>query len=403
MSTYDVAIVGGGIFGCSVAKHLSERSDFNICLIEKEYHFAQHMSGRNSGTLHIGVVTEADIDPDSQLGRFTIGGTRRMKQYCMEHDLPISDRGIMKVANSPDEAAKVRRIYEQAAESDLDLTLLEDQEEIAEREPNIQGRMALYSPESATIDTVPITQQFAQEAVNNGVDLLMGQEVRQLDRTQNGIQIRTNKDDIRADYLVNTAGVKAVKLAKKLGLTHEYQSIPFRGVYFELTPEKRSLVNSNVYPTSIGDSFQVGVHFTRRPDGRVIVGPTGMIALGTETYGKTEFDLPEIAHTLTSRNFRKFIGSKDKLRIAWDELNKTYRKKEFLARCRKLISEVSGEDLYESYVGISHWLFDSDGERVGEPVIEFNDHSAHLLLPQPGFTSAIPLGEHIAEEVVERY
>lgn len=402
MPSYDVAIVGGGIFGCSIAKHLTEQSDLDICILEKEYHFARHQSGRNSGTLHVGVVTEADVEPGSQLSHFTLEGARRLKAYCEKHDLPICDRGIMKVGSTEEEIKKVRRLYEQAADRDVAVEYLDSQDKIRDIEPHITGEAGLYSPESATVDSSTITNKLAQQAWEEGADISMGTKVTGISKNGDGVIVRTDKTDIKADFLVNAAGVKAMELANKLGVDNGYHAIPFRGTYYELVPGKRPLVNSNVYPTSVGPSFQVGVHFTRRPDNRVIVGPTGMIAKGTETYGKTQFNLTEIVNTITSRNFWKFIGSKQNISLAINEMSKTYRKRTFLDHCRKLIPGIQNDDLIESYAGISHWLFDENGQRVGDPIIEFNDRSAHVLMPQPGFTSSLPIGEYVANNVLER-
>jgi L-2-hydroxyglutarate oxidase len=382
-----------------VAKHLSEQTNKDICLVEKEERLAQHQSGRNSGTLHLGVVTEADVEPGSQLAEFTIEGTRRLKRYCTEHDLPIHDEGILKIGQSEAEQEKVRNMYHDAVESGVEVDLLESQAAINDLEPNVRGENALFSPESATVDAEAITKKLMQQAEQNGVDLYVGCKVTGIERAGKYVILETEKSDIRADYFVNTAGAKALDIAQAMGVGHEYQAVPFRGAYYELVPDRRSLINSNVYPTNVGDSFQVGVHFTRRPDGRVIVGPTGMIALGDETYGKTEFDLHQIRETVTNSNFLNFIGSRQSIRIAFEELNKTYRKSYFLDRCQKLVPEVRSVDIEESYVGISHWLFDEDGQRVGDPVIEQSPHGVHLIMPQPGFTAALTTGEYISEIV----
>lgn len=43
-------------------------------------------------------------------------------------------------------------------------------------------------------------------------------------------------------------------------------------------------------------------------------------------------------------NFSNFIGSKETLLIAWDELNKTYRKSSFDHQCRNFSPKVSNLD-----------------------------------------------------------
>ncbi|MDY6779596.1 MAG: FAD-dependent oxidoreductase, partial [Halobacteria archaeon] len=63
---HDVAVVGGGCVGISTAKHLAEKSSLDICVLEKEYHLAEHQSGRNSGVLHPGF----NYEPGSLKARF---------------------------------------------------------------------------------------------------------------------------------------------------------------------------------------------------------------------------------------------------------------------------------------------------------------------------------------------
>ena len=71
METCDVAIVGGGCVGCSVAYHLARDSELDICVIEKEHHLAEHQSGRNSGVLHPGF----NYPPGSLKAQFATEGT----------------------------------------------------------------------------------------------------------------------------------------------------------------------------------------------------------------------------------------------------------------------------------------------------------------------------------------
>lgn len=56
-SSYDVAIVGGGIVGLAAAQELIERRPgLKIALVEKEAELALHQTGHNSGVVHAGRV-----------------------------------------------------------------------------------------------------------------------------------------------------------------------------------------------------------------------------------------------------------------------------------------------------------------------------------------------------------
>ena len=59
-STYDVAVIGGGLVGLGTAYRLTERRPgLRVVLFEKEPGVARHQSGRNSGVLHAGPVLPA--------------------------------------------------------------------------------------------------------------------------------------------------------------------------------------------------------------------------------------------------------------------------------------------------------------------------------------------------------
>ena len=52
----DIAILGGGMVGMSLAFQIKERfPDISITLIDKEPEIGRHSSGRNSGVLHAGI------------------------------------------------------------------------------------------------------------------------------------------------------------------------------------------------------------------------------------------------------------------------------------------------------------------------------------------------------------
>ena len=123
MAEYDVAIVGGGCVGCSVAYHLAGASDLDVCIVEKEHHLAEHQSGRNSGVLHPGF----NYPPGSQKARFATEGTARMKTYCRERGVPLDELGVLVVATTDAERRRLDDIKAQADANGVETTILEDE------------------------------------------------------------------------------------------------------------------------------------------------------------------------------------------------------------------------------------------------------------------------------------
>ncbi len=399
MSAYDVAIIGGGCVGCSVAYHLAERTALDVCIVEKEHHLAQHQSGRNSGVLHPGF----NYPPGSLKARFATEGTRRMKEYCDENDVPVAETGVLVVATTDEERRRLTEIRKQATENGVETRLLEGADEIREYEPHVAGRAALHCPEAASVDSQKYVYSLAGDAQNAGVDLFTGYEVEDVERSGDGHRLHTSNGRIDASYLVNAAGLYADKLAHQLGVGDEYRIVPFRGEYFELVPQKRHLVKSMIYPTPDPDLPFLGVHFTRRTDDKVIIGPNAVLAFGREAYENTDFDLSELAETLGYDGFWRLLASPKMLRVALAELNKSYRKEAFVGGAKALVPEIESDDFNRSYAGIRAQVVSDDGRLVKEPLFEHAPRSTHVLnAVSPGLTSSLPVGDHLAGEVLDR-
>ncbi|WP_135301966.1 L-2-hydroxyglutarate oxidase [Haloarcula amylovorans] len=400
MMSHDVAVVGGGCVGLSVAKHLTERTDLDVAVLEKEHHLAQHQSGRNSGVLHPGF----NYPPDSKKAYFATEGTRRMKEYCAEHGVPCEELGVLVVAKTDREEAHLDDLAAQAEANGVEYELLRSQEAIREHEPHAVGQAALYAPEAASVDSQQYVYALAREIQRReNASLYTGHAVSQIEHTAAGYRLTTSNSDVEASYLVNAAGLHADTLAHQLGVGEEYQVVPFRGEYYEITPDRADLCQTMIYPTPDPDLPFLGVHYTRRTDGKVIVGPNAVLAFGREAYDNTDVNPADLAETLTYEGFRKLLSSKMMLSVAWDELNKSYRKQKFTEASQRLVPDVRAEDLEKSYAGIRAQLVSDDGELVKDPLFVERENAVHILnAVSPGLTSSLPFGEHIAETLAAK-
>lgn len=396
MERYDVAVVGGGCVGCSTAWHLARGTDLSVAVLEKEHHLARHQSGRNSGVLHPGF----NYPPGSLKARFATQGTARMKDFAAEHDVPLDELGVVVVAQDPDEEARLETLQDQADANGVETALL-DAEELREHEPHAEGTAAMYCPEAASIDAVQYVHALAREAEAAGVDVFRGYEVRGLDRVEESLALETTGGRLEAGFVVNAAGLYADRLAHQLGVGEGYQVVPFRGEYYELVPGRRDLCRTMIYPAPDPELPFLGVHYTRRTDGKVIAGPNAVLAFGREAYRNTQFDLGELAATLGFPGFWRLIADRKMLGVAAAELHKSYRKAAFVEAARELVPGARRSDFRRSYAGIRAQLVSADGELVKEPLFVDGPRSLHVLnAVSPGLTSSLPLGEHLADRVV---
>lgn len=289
MSHYDVIIIGGGCVGCSTAKHLAQHRNLDVALVEKEYHLASHQSGRNSGVLHPGF----NYEPGSTKARFATEGTARFKAYAREQDIPLREFGVVVVATDDAEERRLADIQKQADANGVE-TEIKDEEELREHEPHAEGQAALYCPEAASVDSQQYVYELAGDAKREDVDFYMGYTVQDVDATPSSVEVTTDKGALTGAYLINAAGLYADTLAATVGVGTDYRIVPFRGDYYELMPDRRELCNTMIYPTPDPNLPFLGVHYTRRTDDKVIVGPNAVLAFAREAYENTDFDLGEL-------------------------------------------------------------------------------------------------------------
>jgi L-2-hydroxyglutarate oxidase LhgO len=325
-----------------------------------------------------------------------------MKAYCAEHDIPCEELGVLVIATDDEETARLDDLVAQAEANGVAYELLDSREEIRAHEPHAVGEAAFYAPGAASVDSQQYVYSLAREVQNEGVTLYTGHAVSEIRSTASGYGLTTSNGEFEVSYLVNAAGLHADTLAHQVGVGEGYQVVPFRGEYYELTPERADLCRTMIYPTPDPELPFLGVHYTRRTDGKVIVGPNAVLAFGREAYENTDVSPSELVETLSYDGFRKLLASRTMLSVAWAELNKSYRKEKFVEASQRLVPEVDADDLEKSYAGIRAQLVSEDGDLVKDPLFVERDDAVHVLnAVSPGLTSSLPFGEHIAGRVVE--
>ncbi len=394
---YDVAVVGAGAVGSSVARRLAEDAD--VAVLEKELHLARHQSGRNSGVLHPGF----NYEPGSTKACFAVEGTRRMKEFCRSNDVAVEECGVYVAAHDQDDEERLRELKQQADENGVEAEIVSG-EEMREHEPHAAGEAALHAPEAASVDSVKYVHAVAGEAEDQGADYYMDHRVNAV--SEGGSRrhrLESSKGAVEADHVVNCAGLHADRVAGEFDVGEGYRVVPFRGEYYELTPGRTDLCRSMIYPTPDPELPFLGVHFTRRTDGKVIVGPNAVLAFGREAYRNNSFSIRDLASIFGYPGFWRLMADRKMLAVAWSELNRSYRKKKFISAAQELVPDADAGDLQRSYSGVRAQLVSRDGDLVKQPLVETTEHSTHVLnAVSPGLTCSLPYGEHVAEQALDQ-
>jgi L-2-hydroxyglutarate oxidase LhgO len=182
------------------------------------------------------------------------------------------------------------------------------------------------------------------------------------------------------------------------GLSPAVRIIPFRGEYYQLSGNATGLVRTLIYPVPDPRFPFLGVHFTRRVDGTVEVGPNAILALGREHYRDTRADWREFRSILSHPGFRKLA-----MRHWWSgskELLNSRLKRLYARQARKLVPGLSHGDLVSGGAGVRAQAVDVKGNLVDDFVIETAGNTVHVLnAPSPGATASMAIGRYIAGEV----
>ncbi len=260
---YDVAVVGAGCIGASVAKHVAE-AGHSVLLVEQEKAPALHQSGRNSGVIHVGYNQE----PGTTKARYCVEGSRRMRAYCAERDVAMVEGGILVVASRDEQRPVLAELHARGRQNGADVHLV-DRDGIEEHEPYAVGVEALWAPEGASVDPVGYTEALVADARAAGAVVRFTQHVADI-------------AELPAKVTVNAAGLQADRLAGPVA--SDLRVVPFRGFYARVRRPVADRVRSHVYAAPDPAFPFLGVHLSRRVDGSVMAGPGAMLAFGREAY-----------------------------------------------------------------------------------------------------------------------
>lgn len=204
----------------------------------------------------------------------------------------------------------------------------------------------------------------------------------------------------RARQLVACAGLQSDRLARLAGVRIDHQIIPFRGEYYRLPASKSQIVNHLIYPIPDPELPFLGVHLTRMIDGSVTVGPNAVLGFGRENYRKFSVNWRDVAEYARFPGFWKTLWNN--LGSGTTEMKNSLFKRGYLEQCRKYCPSLEVEDLLPYEAGIRAQAVMRDGTLVHDFLFAETPRMVHVCnAPSPAATSAIPIGQMIAEKILQ--
>lgn len=400
MDTHSVGIVGGGIVGLAVARELTRRRPgVRVEVFEKEDRVGAHQTGHNSGVVHAGIYYR----PGSLKAELCTRGRDLMRDYCAEHAIPYDACGKLVVAVDPAEMARFDALERTASANRVpDLRRL-DGAALQEIEPHARGLAALHSPHTAITDFAAVARALAGEVVAAGGVVHLGHEVTGVERVPGGLELTatTGSSAItrhRVGQLVLCGGLQSDRLGRLVGGPALPAIVPFRGEYLSVADAKRDLVRGMVYPVPDPAYPFLGVHFTRRVDGGLEVGPNAFLAFSRDAYGRASFSARDTAATLGLPGFWRF--SRSHWRTGLSELRGVLSVASYLRSAQRYVPDVTVADVRRARLGLRAQAVEADGSLVDDFVIHAGDGITSVRnAPSPAATSSLAIAEHVVDRL----
>lgn len=300
MQTYDIAIIGGGIAGISLAYFLSPNR--SVVVLEREDALGYHSTGRSAAEF-----TLRDNAP------LVNALARASHAFLMAPpadfaDVPLLiERGSI-ILGTEDKAALVRERFEQAKAVGIAVEWLDEAAMLA-RAPMLKpayAAAAYFDPDYWDIEVDALLQAYARHARRHGAQILEKRQLTGARRVGDQWLIETNEETIAAGTVVNAAGGWADTVAALCGVAP-----------LGIVPHRRTAITvdlpEGIDASRLPEINEVEEIFYFKPEGgRLLASPADATPCEAADVQPEELDVAYAAHYVeeaTTLNVRRIFKS----------------------------------------------------------------------------------------------
>lgn len=354
-SSYDVAIIGAGVCGASIARTLSAY-DISTILLEKECDVAFGVSKANSGIIHGGFHHPAS----SLKAKLEIAGNLMFEKLHYELGFPFKRVGVLVVAFSEEEMHTVQHLFTQGEKNGVANLELCSAERIRTLEPKINPDAVggLFAPGGGIIEPYRFVFALVESAVNNGLTLKCDFEVVAARRKNDLFQISSRSGAmISARYVINAAGLFADEVSSVFS-AEKYTIIPRKGEEYLLDRNSDAFPDHVLFPVPAGKSK--GILVIPTVEGTTMVGPTAVEVDDKEAVDTSSLNLDTV-----------------------------------FAHAKHMLPAVSRRDIITSFAGMRPALENGDFYIAASDIVQNFIHVAGIQ--SPGLTASPAIGEYVKD------
>ena len=212
MEELDAVVIGAGVVGLAVARALA-MAGREVVILEAEDAIGTHTSSRNSEVIHAGIYY-----PKGSLKALScVEGKTLLYEYCVTHGVPHRRSGKLIVAADESQLNELQNIQRKAHANGVTDVVWMAKEQALALEPELSCVAALYSPSTGIIDSHALMLAYLGDAEAHGAMLALKSLLNRVEFVGDGFVLHVaGSDPIRSSVLINSAGLKAPTVARRI-------------------------------------------------------------------------------------------------------------------------------------------------------------------------------------------
>ena len=213
MEAYDVAVIGGGILGCFAARNV-RRWNLSVALLEAAEDVCTGITRANSAVVYAGY----DNKPGSRKAEMTVRGNGNYESLCRELEVPFCRCGSLLVTYDGASLPKLQKKLNEGLKNGVPGLRLLTGAEAQAMEPMLRPGVAgaLYAPSTGTVNPWLLGIAAFENAVENGAVAYRNTAVTDIEKTDTGYLLKTNRGTIPCRTVINCAGLFADRVQELL-------------------------------------------------------------------------------------------------------------------------------------------------------------------------------------------
>ena len=250
----EVLIIGGGVLGAATARELCKYK-VDVTVVDKNVDVGWGITKANVGVVCQGRDT-LEFRPEYHRSQLLWRSIPLMEPLCKELGVPFKTIGCHVMIRDLKKKEKLDKGAARTESLGLGTDRYLSYPELKEMEPYVSEGIvgSLYDHVIAIVHPVVYTQALMENAVANGVKLMLETEVTDIQAGYPMYSVQTDQGEIKARYIINAAGEWVDKIAAMVG-ADDFVLFPIKGYVGVLDMKCGHMANSllALFPEEPGD------------------------------------------------------------------------------------------------------------------------------------------------------